>query len=108
MKENIFMVSDELKEKLKIKTKHKETDKDRVLKIFWEAKRMGKTELSIDEVTAAYYNLYTAKAKGNAKEKIKDKKTITFLLCVLKGRKKDNGELESAGRGMFRLRKGKK
>ena len=63
MEENIFTVSDELKEKLKIKTKHKETDKDRIIKIFMEAKRMGKTVLSIDEVTAAYYNLYTAKDK---------------------------------------------
>ena len=106
MEENIFTVSDELKEKLKIKTKHKETDTDRVLKIFWEAKRMGKTVLSINEVTAAYYNLYTAKEKKN--KKIKDKKTITFLLCDLKGRSKDNGALKSAGRGKFKLRENKR
>lgn len=103
MKENIFMVSDEIEKELKIKTERKETDKDRIIKIFMEGKKMGKTELSINEVTAAYYNLYTAKEKG--KKKIKDKKTITFLLCVLKGRSKDNGILaRGEKRGMFKLR----
>lgn len=107
MDENVFMVSDKIAEELQIKKQHKETDKDRIIKIFMEAKRMGKTELSINEVTAAYYNLYTIKEKG--KKKIKDKKTITFLLCVLKGRTEDNGVLaRGSKRGMFKLRSTKK
>ena len=104
MKENIFAVPDDIKKKLNIQTGQKETAQDRILQIFAEAERIGKTELSIAEVTAAYYNLYTAKRKDG----IKDKKMITLLLCLLKGGKKDNGALASAGRGKFKIRKSKK
>lgn len=104
MNENLFTVPDNVKNKLNIKIKKKETIKDKILRIFDEAAKMGKKELSVDEITAAYYNLYSA----SGKESIKNKKLITLFLFTLKGGTKNNGVLESVGRGKFKLREGKK
>lgn len=104
MNEDIFTVPDKIKEKLKIEVKKKETVKDKILRIFYEAVKMGKKELSADEITAAYYNLYCA----SGKEKIKDKKIITLFLFEMKGGTKDNGVLESVSKGHFKLRETKK
>ncbi len=98
---NTFIVSDDIKKKLDIQAKKKETVQDKILKIFTDAAKIGKKELSVNEVTAAYYNLYTS----TGKEKVKNKKVITMFLYLLKGGKDDNGKIESVGRGKFRLRK---
>lgn len=101
MNKSLFSVSDDIKKKLDIHVKTKPTVRDKILRIFAEAEKMGKTELSIEEITAAYYNLYTA----TGQEGIKNKKVITLFLFTLKGGKEDNGVLQSAGRGKFKIRR---
>lgn len=72
-----------------------------ILKIFEIAEtETGKTELSVDEITSAYYNLYTAKQLAP----LRSKKTITLKLFKMKGGRDNDGVLESTRRGYYRIR----
>lgn len=77
------------------------TINDEILEIFRRAKNeYNKTELSINEITAAYYNIFTV----GRKQKERNRKDITNRLFLMKtSTKKRPALLESAGRGKFRI-----
>lgn len=80
-----------------------------ILNIFYLAKKNGKTELSLDEITVAYYNLYTKPEKLQHPDKdikIKTKNDIAVKLFNLRGTKQRPGyiELVPGTRGLYRLR----
>ena len=60
-------------------------------------------KLTLDEITAAYYNLITKETPG---AKIKTKKDIALKLFMMRGQKKNNGKIElvPGSRGLYRLR----
>ena len=99
----MFMLSKEQKEKLGINKKtprHNMTDG--ILKIFYMAERdLGKPVLSVDDIVAAYYNMYTV-TKIDKKER--NKKAIIMRLFLMKGGTADNGILENVQKGMYRVR----
>lgn len=57
---------------------------DEVMQIFYAAQKAGKETLTLDEITAVYYNLFT---KQDKTKKIKIKKEITLKLFNMKGQK---------------------
>ena len=101
--QNIFSVPEDVQKRLNIGCRSMSVE-DEILEIFRQAAELDKNELSIDEVTAAYYNLFTL-GRGR---KEKNKKVITNRLFLMKGGTKDNGVLESLGKGVFRIRQNKK
>lgn len=101
MAENIFQVPPDIQEKLNINANRSSRIDDEILEIFYRAeKEFGKQKLNIDEITAAYYNLFTL---GQGKKE-KNKKAITNRLFIMKGGTDDNGVLEALGKGVFRIR----
>lgn len=97
----MFRVPEDIQKKLNINGKRSTRIDDEILEIFYQAeKEFGKKQLTIDEITAAYYNLFTL---GEGKKE-KNKKAITNRLFLMKGGKEDNGVLEALGRGIFRIR----
>lgn len=103
--ENIFIVEDSVaKEKLGLSnTSKKKNMTDEVMQIFYAAQSAGKETLTLDEITAAYYNLFT---KQDKTKKIKTKKEIALKLFNMKGKKDNNGliELVPGSKGVYRLR----
>lgn len=83
----------------------KATMTDDILNIFVVAQTQNplKKELTLDEITAAYYNLVTKETPG---AKIKTKKDIALKLFMMRGQKKNNGKIElvPGSRGLYRLR----
>ena len=102
---NMFRVTAEVQKRLNINGRRSTRIDDEILEIFDQAKKeFGKTELTIDEITAAYYNLFTL-GKG---KKEKNKKAITNRLFIMKGGTDDDGVLEALGKGVFRIRPAQK
>lgn len=78
-----------------------------IMNIFYKAKKIGKTELSLDEITVAYYNMYTKPEKDRGIEvKIKTKNDIAVKLFAMRGNKKHPGviELVPGTRGLYRIK----
>ena len=103
---SIFYITPEEQKKLHISSKPKKTTMtDDILNIFTVAKIQNplKNELTLDEITAAYYNLITKETPG---AKIKTKKDIALKLFMMRGQKKNNGKIElvPGSRGLYRLR----
>ena len=104
---SIFFVTAEEQAKLHISAKpKKQTMTDEIIHIFTVAKMMDehKNELTLDEITAAYYNMVTKQTPG---VKLKTKKDIALKLFMMRGQKKNNGviELVPGKRGTYRLKK---
>ncbi len=99
---NIFETTKEIQKKLNVKMKSERNMTEEILEIFRIAEeKYGKTELTVDEITIAYYNMFT-EAKGAP---IRDKKAISMKLFLMKGGTEDNGILETTSKGVYRLRK---
>jgi hypothetical protein len=102
--DEIFNLDDKTKEKLQLTTKFQRNMTSEILEIFKTVKkRLGKTELSVDEITAAYYNMFTR----NFGTPLRNKKAIIMKLFLMKGGKDGkNGELEAVEgkKGVYRLR----
>lgn len=78
-----------------------------IMNIFYRAKEIGKTELSLDEITVAYYNMYTKPEKDKGIEvKVKTKNDIAVKLFSMRGNKKRPGfiELVPGTRGLYRIK----
>lgn len=104
MVENMFRVPEDIQNRLNINVSRSTRIDDEILEIFDRAEReFGKKKLNIDEITAAYYNLFTL---GQGKPE-KNKKAITNRLFLMKGGTDDNGVLEALGKGVFRIRPSK-
>jgi hypothetical protein len=104
---SIFFVTAEEQAKLHISAKQKkQTMTDDIINIFITAKMLNehKNELTLDEITAAYYNMVTKQTPG---AKLKTKKDIALKLFMMRGQKKNNGviELVPGKRGTYRLKK---
>ena len=100
--ENIFEVSKEVEKKLKIKVRAERNMTKEILEIFRVAKdEFNKDELTVDEITAAYYNMFTKKNGTHPR----DKKAISMKLFLMKGGTKDDGVLETTAKGVYRIRK---
>ena len=104
---SIFFVTAEEQAKLHISAKQKkQTMTDDIINIFMTAKMLNehKNELTLDEITAAYYNMVTKQTPG---AKLKTKKDIALKLFMMRGQKKNNGviELVPGKRGTYRLKK---
>ena len=104
---SIFFVTAEEQAKLHISAKQKkQTMNDDIINIFITAKMQNehKNELTLDEITAAYYNMFTKQTPG---AKLKTKKDIALKLFMMRGQKKNNGviELVPGKRGTYRLKK---
>ena len=97
---NMFILPKEVEERLQI-GKRSMTINDEIVEIFRRAKEeYGKTELSIHEITAAYYNIFTL---GQGRKE-RNRKDITNRLFLMKSStKKRAAILENAGRGKFKL-----
>lgn len=99
---NVFEVSKDIQKKLKIKVGIERNMTKEILEIFRVAKsEFNKEELTVDEITAAYYNMFTEKSGAP----IRDKKAISMKLFLMKGGTKDDGILESVSKGVYRIRK---
>lgn len=99
---NIFEASKEVQRQLNVKVKLERNMTEEILEIFQVAKsKFNKTELTIDEITIAYYNMFTESNKAP----IRNKKAISMKLFLMKGGTKDNGILEAVGKGVYRIRK---
>ena len=96
-------IDENIREKLGLDKKTKARNMtDEMLNLFKAAKDSGHTALSLDEITAAYYNMFT-KPNGT---KLKTKKDIAQKLFYM--RKKpttaETVELVPGTRGMYRLK----
>lgn len=102
----MFTVDKATQEKLGIKQKSKRHNMtDGILRIFYMAERdLKKQALTVDEIVAAYYNMYTV-TRIDPKER--DKKAIIMKLFLMKGGTADNGILETIQKGVYRIRKSK-
>lgn len=103
---HIFSVDKATQEKLGIKQKSKRHNMtDGILRIFYMAERDLKRQvLTVDEIVAAYYNMYTV---TGIDPKERDKKAIIMKLFLMKGGTADNGILETTQKGVYRIRKSK-
>lgn len=97
--DNIFSVNKAEKKALGIINKRDMMSKN-ILEIFKKAREIDpkKTELTLDEITMAYYNLYT-KVEGGS---IKVKKNMTQKLYIMRQVDKSI-ELVPGTRGKYRL-----
>lgn len=99
---NIFETSKEVQRQLNVKVKLERNMTEEILEIFRIAEdKYGKTELTVDEITIAYYNMFT-EAKGAP---VRNKKAISMKLFLMKGGADDNGILETTSKGIYRIRK---
>ena len=101
MKKNIFEADNATRKRLKIDAKTHKNMTDEILEIFKKAKyEYGKDILTVDEITIAYYNMFTE--PNNLPER--DKKAITLKLFYMKGGKNNDGVIELVGKGRYKLR----
>lgn len=99
---NIFETTKEVQKKLNVKVKTERNMTEEILEIFRIAEeKYGKTELTVDEITIAYYNMFT-ETKGAP---VRNKKAISMKLFLMKGGADDNGILETSSKGVYRIRK---
>lgn len=99
---NIFETTKEIQKKLNVKVKAERNMTEEILEIFRVAKdKFNKTELTVDEITIAYYNMFT---EPNGAP-VRNKKAISMKLFLMKGGTEDNGILETTSKGVYRIRK---
>lgn len=97
----IFDADAATRKKLKLSSRRKNNMTDEILQIFEIAEReYNKTSLTIDEITIAYYNMFTV-AKGSPQ---RDKKAITMKLFLMKGETKNDGIIVRNNDGTYSLR----
>ena len=67
---NTNIADENIKKELGLTSKPRAmTMSDEIMCIFKEAKEAGRTELSLNEITAAYYNMFTKPNNGSLKKK---------------------------------------
>jgi len=99
---NVFEASKEIQSKLNVKVKLERNMTEEILEIFRVAKeQFQKEELTVDEITIAYYNMFT---EPNGAP-LRNKKAISMKLFLMKGGTADNGILETISKGVYRIRK---
>ncbi len=97
-----FDITEDMEAILRVSPSYPRNMTKQILKIFEVAeKELGKNKLTVNEITAAYYNLFSSKKLAP----VRDKKAITLKLFLMKGGKKNNGILERVGNGRIGIYK---
>lgn len=81
---------------------------DEILQIFTEAEKIGKTQLTLDEITIAYYNMFTKKHnEKTGSQDFKNKKDIALKLFYMRKIKNADKivDLVPRQRGLYYLKK---
>lgn len=109
-KDSIFYATDETKKELKLENKQCMEDNIKSIFVLARMEKSSKTELTLEEITIAYYNLITKpekEANPGKKIPVKTKKDIAQKLFMMRQDKKNvkaTIELVPGVRGTYRLK----